>query len=425
MGGVGEAPRGLQCPRCGAGLEPTGEPAPYGGLLFRCARCDEFFRARRRAPQVNGDPGNGHGPEAIVGPRRAPETKTVGDLSLRLRSTAVRALARIYPLGVAAGVSVLLPLGGFVPVLRGWLRDEVEGWSGVVEALGGVRVVPEIRDPDADLGPVLVRLDAPTLFQEVAAVARRLNVKPPDQIRLAYLPCCGVVGWRRTRILLLGLPLLQVLTQSELRAVLAHELAHLARGDVALSSGASRFVHGLTQAVERSEGRLRGPLGAWAKTCGRLAGWLEAPIARGQEARADRNAAAVAGGDAAAAALVKVAMVQPLFREVLDRHDPDRDDLPNLYAFFRAFWRRLPNEVREAMRLGVLVDMTPPCDSPHPALPDRLAVLQSFPSPPEPPGDRFSASTLIGDLEAFEQLLHNRLFGGLPFEPSVFHRAGR
>ncbi len=424
MGTVGEVPRGLSCPRCGAGLEPTGEPAPDEGLLLRCARCDEFFRARRRDPNRNGS----HGPEAdpvAHVPHRVADPKPVGDLSLRLRSAAVRALAKVYPIGVAAGASVMIPLGGFVPVLRGWLDDEVRGWGGVVEALGGVHVDPAIRDPDADLGPVLVRLDAPTLFQEVAAVARRLGVKPPDQIRLAYLPCCGVVAWRRTRILLIGLPLLQVLTQAELRAVLGHELAHLARGDVALSAGASRFVHGLGRAVDRSNGRVRGPLGAWAKLSLRLARWLEAPIARGQEARADRNSASIAGGDAAASALVKVAMVQPLFREVLDRHDPDRDDLPNIYAFFRDFWRRLPVDVREAIRLQLLVDVTAPTDSPHPALPDRLAVLQSFTSPPEPPGDRHSASTLIGDLEAFEQLLHNRLFGSLPLEPSVFHRSGR
>ena len=275
MGVVGEVPRGLRCPRCGAGLEPTGEPAPIGGLLFRCARCDEFFRARRRESRGDDPPED----EAVAVPRRPVEPKPVGGLSLRLRSAAIRTLARVYPIGVATGATVMLPLGGFVPVLKGWLRDEVEDWGGVVEALGGVRVVPEIRDPDADLGPVLVRLDAPTLFQEVAAVARRLGVKPPDQIRLAYLPCCGVVGWRKTRILLLGLPLLQVLTQAELRAVLAHELAHLARGDVALSAGASRFVQSLGRAIDRNESRLHGPLGRVGESSPwrRWPAWLEAP----------------------------------------------------------------------------------------------------------------------------------------------------
>src|SRR5437764_1005281 len=82
-----------------------------------------------------------------------------------------------------------------------------------------------------DPGPVLARTDAPLLFTVVNEVARRLGVKPPGQIRLTYLPCCGMVAWGRSQALVLGLPLLRVLTLAELRSVIAHELAHLARGD--------------------------------------------------------------------------------------------------------------------------------------------------------------------------------------------------
>ena len=91
-------------------------------------------------------------------------------------------------------------------------------------------------------------------------------------------------------------------------------------------------------------------------------------MARGQEARADRMAAIIAGGGAAALALVKVAVVQPLFREVLERYDPTDPDFPNLYAFFRTFWYRLPVESVSAMRLQVRPASTarttpriPPC----------------------------------------------------------------
>ena len=45
----------------------------------------------------------------------------------------------------------------------------------------------------------------------------------PDGVRLAYVPCCGVVERGRSKLLLLGMPLLHVLTVCELRAVLAHE----------------------------------------------------------------------------------------------------------------------------------------------------------------------------------------------------------
>ena len=68
-------------------------------------------------------------------------------------------------------------------------------------------------------------------------VAQKLGVKPPGQVRLTYLPCCGVVAWGRSRALILGLPLLRVLTVAELRAVLAHELAHLAAGDATRARG--------------------------------------------------------------------------------------------------------------------------------------------------------------------------------------------
>src|SRR5205823_6657807 len=140
----------------------------------------------------------------------------------------------------------------------------------------------------------------------------------------------------------------------ELRAIVAHELAHLARGDATRAARSARFVVGLKQAIDRAGDRARGPLGAWARVCCRAADRLIGPIARGQEARADRSAAAIAGGSAAASALVKVALVQPLFREVLEHYDPVQPDAPNLYAFFRSFWFRLPAEVHTAMRLRIL-----------------------------------------------------------------------
>jgi Zn-dependent protease with chaperone function len=147
-------------------------------------------------------------------------------------------------------------------------------------------------------------------------------------------------------------------------------------------------------------------------------------VARGQEARADRCAAAIAGGSAAASALVKVAVVQPLFREVLDAYDPNNSGDLNLYAFFRAFWYRLPPDVHTAMRLTVLTSRNGNLDPAHPPLPDRISALQAYPDPASLNGDGQPATTFLGDLEIFEQMLHSRLFGLPVVEPSVFHRAG-
>jgi len=340
------------------------------------------------------------------------------------RNAVLRLLERIYWIGTLAGSLTMLVLGGFVPVLGAWLRDEIDGWSEIVATLGGVWFAVETQDPDGDLGPVLARVDAPLLFTTIATVGRRLGVKPPGQVRLTYLPCCGVVAWGRSRALLIGLPLFRVLTQGELRAIVAHELAHLARGDATRAARSARFVEALEQAVQRNGKRVRGPLGAWARFCLREASRLIEPVARGQEARADRCAASIAGGSTAASALVKVAVVQPLFREVLAAYDPNESDSLNLYAFFRSFWYRLPAELHSVMRLSLLTSRNGAHDPAHPPLPDRIASLQAYPEPASVNGHAMPATTFLGDLEIFEEMLHNRLFCLPVVETSVFHRAG-
>lgn len=406
--------QGLRCPDCATEL--TAAEHSHGVLRLSCPGCGGRFRA------ASPEPMNGNGSTEV---ELAPLTpSTVGPLNLRWRAMVLRIVEQLYWAVTALGTMVMFVLGGFVPVLGGWLRNEVSCWADVVATLGGVWFRVKTLDPDSDLGPVLSRVDAPQLFSSLETMARKLGVRPPGQVRLTYLPCCGVVAWGRSRALIIGLPLLRVLTHGELRAVLAHELAHLAHGDATGAARSARFVEQLKLAVEEAGGRARGPLGAWARFCLREAAWLIEPVARGQEARADRLSAIIAGGGVAASALVKVAVVQPLFREVLQHYDPNHPDFPNLYAFFRAFWFRLPAESHSDMRLRVLTSRDGTHDPAHPPLPERLALLQSYPDPACLNGDAHPATTLLGDLEIFEQMLHNRLFGLPTVEPTVFHRAG-
>jgi Zn-dependent protease with chaperone function len=399
-------PLGLTCPGCGSGLEPL-DAGPDEVHRLHCVACGETFRARPRPAR----------PSSQALP-------AVGGFALAVRLGSLRMIPPIYKAGLWFGSGVLFAMGGFVPVIRGWLADRVVGSGGMVEALGGVRVALEVRDPDNDFGPVLRRLDAPRLFDEVAEVARRLGVRPPEEIRLAFLPCCGVVAWRRSRTLLLGMPLLHVLTVAELRAVLAHELAHLARGDATWSAGSLRFVEALSRALDDPSRKAWGPLGLWARLCRGASTALIGPISRGQEARADRVSATIAGGRVAASALVKVALVQPIFRELLGLHEVGRPDGSNLYSSFRAFWARLPGPLMEAMRLRLLAVDPGSGDSPHPPLPDRIAMVQSYPDFPEDPASTGAAWTLIGDPEWLEQMLDDRLYGLAAVEPTIFHKAG-
>jgi Zn-dependent protease with chaperone function len=408
-----EASGTLLCPDCATDLADLREDGDAAEET-RCPRCGIRVRIG----------GNGRvGEECRLRPVSAP-APPLGGLRLVWRSWVLRVIDRLYWIVTFTGTTVMLACGGVIPVVRAWLRNQVDDWAGVVGTLGGVWFRVMTQNPDSDLGPVLARVDAPQLFATIDAVGRRLGIKPPGQVRLTYLPCCGVVAWGRSRALLIGLPLFRVLTQGELRAIVAHELAHLARGDATRAARSARFVEGLEQALERDGHRVRGPLGAWARFCLREAAGLIEPVARSQEARADRFAAAIAGGSAASTALVKVAVVQPLFRELLEAYDPNEPGALNLYACFRAFWFRLPSEVHTAMRLSVLTRRYQAFDPAHPPLPDRIAALQSYPDPVSLNGDAQPATTFLGDPEIFEHMLHNRLFGLPPVEPSVFHRAG-
>ena len=401
-------PLGLTCPGCGSSLEALSE-GPDGVHRMHCPDCGGTFRARQRSR-----------------PARDPEPPPVGGLALAVRGAALRVLPWVYQAGVGLGTVTILTVGGFVPAIRGWLGDEVDGFGDLVKLMGGVWVASETRNPDSDFGPLLRRPDAPGIFDEVAELHNSTagESRPREEIRLAFLPCCGVVAWRKSRALLLGLPLLNVLTVAELRAVLAHELAHLAKGDPARSAGSVRLVEGLGRSLDEPGGQTWGPLRLWARICRDAAVALVGPIARGQEARADRASASIAGGSAAASALIKVALVQPIFRELLRHHDPDKSGSQNLYATFRTFGERLPEPLMEAMRLRLLVEARPMGDSPHPPLPDRVAMIQVYADRNEGPTDQLAAASLLGDLEWLEQMLHDRLFGLPKIEPSVFHRAG-
>jgi Zn-dependent protease with chaperone function len=339
-----------------------------------------------------------------------------------IRVAILASLIPVYRVGTAIGAMVLLVLGGFVPVASRWMKDQVHSWSDFVETLGGVSIQNEVKEAGDDLGPLITRYEAPLLFDEVARAARHAGTRLPDQIRLTYLPCCGVVssGRRRSRLLLLGQPLLHVLTVGELRAVLAHELTHLTRGHAARMTRATRFLEALEEGLGRPSGGQRVLLlRGWSEWTLWLGRWAIEPFSLELEHEADRSAGSYAGIGATARALVTVAMVQPLFREALSHYDLKEMDGLNLYAFFRLFWSRIPESVRESLRRDVLAAPGTPF---HPALADRLARLGNERGRSNP--DLRPASALLSDPEALEQRLHDGIFGLEWVHPSVFHRAG-
>ena len=96
------------------------------------------------------------------------------------------------------------------------------------------------RDHFKAPGLLLDRSSQPALFQEIDAIAAALNEQAPGEVYLVGQPNAfvadrgGILGFGSRRVMGIGLPLLSILSVTELRAVLAHEFAHFYSGDTSL-----------------------------------------------------------------------------------------------------------------------------------------------------------------------------------------------
>ncbi|WP_322920269.1 M48 family metallopeptidase [Nocardioides renjunii] len=228
----------------------------------------------------------------------------------RLRTAvAIAMLVGIFVL--AAGV-----LGGLVVALVWVLRNAPAGAAGLgflLSSVGFVLVVALLRvfreaTPDAPDGVALPPEREPALWSLVRQAAEAVATRPPDEIRLVADANAAVSEDSRwlglvpgTRILYVGVPLLQTLTRSQLVFVLGHEMGHYSERHTALSGVTRRGLVALVEVVDgfgprRPLGRL---FGAYLALYARVV----RAVARGQELDADRWAAALAGPEASVSAL--------------------------------------------------------------------------------------------------------------------------
>jgi Zn-dependent protease with chaperone function len=109
-------------------------------------------------------------------------------------------------------------------------------------------------------GPPLTRDQHPRLFEEIEGTARATGQAMPAEVYLVsdlnawVSQRGGVMGFGSRRVMGLGLPLLRVLTISQLRAVLAHEFGHYYGGDTKLGP----WIYKTRSAIGRTLDSLRG-----------------------------------------------------------------------------------------------------------------------------------------------------------------------
>jgi len=319
------------------------------------------------------------------------------------------------PLGVvvyAIYIAVAIPLG----VQMTWLL-----------ARGMFGLVTTLHDESSDKvdGLLLLRDDHPELYAKVAEVARRVDAPAPDEIRVACGGDCYVTERRRFSfatdrklVLVLGLPHLCVLTVTELKVILAHELAHFRRGDTSLGVFVYRFLESLRLTIDdlsRSRLRLFNPLYFFCRAYFQLFMNLSAPIRRQQELRADCFSAAAYGGELAARTLIKEWLVAHRFDAFAASYDEEAsrngNGRPqNVFRWFARSWRELSAEGQTYLEGRLIEEETASFWDPYPAMHVRLATMRGFeenlmgrePSP---------ARDLLCDFAEIEQRLHEELFG--------------
>jgi heat shock protein HtpX len=160
-------------------------------------------------------------------------------------------------------------------------------------------IVPR-RDRFEAPGPRLAPERQPRLFEELRRTAAAAGQEMPAEVYVVpdvnawVSQRGGVMGLGSRRIMGLGLPLLQVLRVSEMRAVLAHEFGHYHGGDVALGP----WIYKTRQALGRTMQALAGHSGILMKPFewyGALFLRITHAISRRQELAADALAAAIEG----------------------------------------------------------------------------------------------------------------------------------
>ncbi len=239
----------------------------------------------------------------------------------------------------------------------------------------------------------------PKLFDEIHGVAAALGEPVPGEVYLVGNPNAfvadrgGVLGFGSRRVMAIGLPLLSLLTVSELRATLAHEFAHFYSGDTSLGPWIYRTRTAFARTFQNVEGLRQigriGFAGVLFALVGHVLLWyfrwflrVTNFISRKQEFRSDELGRIIAGKQAMIRTLEKIhgagffwdiywqCEVSPIVQE---------NFLPPIGEGFVRFVEspEISELVSEFLKKETETPTVDPYDS-HPPYAERLAALESM-----------------------------------------------
>ncbi|MCB1906060.1 MAG: M48 family metallopeptidase [Rhodocyclaceae bacterium] len=313
-----------------------------------------------------------------------------------------RRLTLLLTLRAVAGLSVLAGLVFAILAFGLWFAFAGNGEQfalRIVAALALVfaagQLLSWLWQPSSEIaGVTLSRLEAPGLYDELDRLCVYYRLAPIERVMIGsdinatvvQLPQLGLWGPLQTT-LVVGLPLLHSLSPEQMRAILAHELSHLAlqRRQLAAWAAQSRaWWHRVLMAMEEDQtvvGWLATRLLSW-HAYGYLIGSVE--LAHLEEFEADAAAAEIVGAPCLGEALIEVAMKERYLREeywdaVMSQFECPGQGGPILP--FREMGVGVALGFRrseQAGRMGELLQADPGLEL-HPCLNDRLAAIQVAP----------------------------------------------
>jgi Zn-dependent protease with chaperone function len=257
--------------------------------------------------------------------------------------------------------------------------------------------------------------EAPYLWQTVRELAQEIGTRAPDEVVIVAAARAGVVdrsallgmiGGRR--MLHLGLPLLQVLSVDQLRAVLAHELGHYPGRRNRLGETVFRGWLAVVDLIPRIGPR--NPLGWIFRPYARLYLTVAGAVVRSQAGEADRAAVRLAGRTAAGSALLRLPVLGAAWDFYMRSHvEPGwragytSDDLFGGFRQMVEVRQEGLDELHQPAVGGSAVGYDL-----HPPWADRLAAMDRA---PEDAGmaDRRPASSMLPHLADLGHQLHTQL----------------
>lgn len=272
------------------------------------------------------------------------------------------------------------------------------------------------RVKESEPGRLLTEVEAPGLWALAREIAGRTGTRPVDAVYLT--PGVEVAVTERGRLLqklrgagqrylIVGLGSLPGMTEREFAAILAHEYGHFSNRDTAggnIAHQVNLSMHAMAyRLASRGLARWYNPAWWFINGFSKVFFRITLGASRLQEILADRYAALAYGAQDLIDGLTRIIRQDLAFDLMVDRSArralAQGRDLPNLYAAPAS--ASVDAATLEKQFDEIMARPTAPYDS-HPAVSERIRLVQDLPSASVGRGSDRPASELFADLPALQ-----------------------